>query len=144
MNRRLRWALIITGAVLLVCVGGPFAATFPQRSAFLARQEPGACALVARTSPFGGVTGCIDLGRRTPPLYGAGHVFLMLETGTGPAVVRLDYTGTDDESYHTTAVEVPTWEAPGVSHDTVVRLQTGIDGRGGLKARPWAVYPAPN
>lgn len=142
--RRLWISLAAAAAVALVCVGGTYAVGFPQRSAFLARQEPRACGLVARSSPFGEVTGCILLGRRTPPLSGPGHVFLLLETGTGPAVVRVDYSGTDDNSYTAKAVEVPTWEAPGISHETGDRIKTGIDGRGGLKTAPWAVYPAPN
>jgi hypothetical protein len=132
----------VAAAVVLVCGGGPFALTFPQRSAFLARQEPQACGLVARTSPFGDVTNCIDLGRRTPPLPTAGHVFLLLETTSGPAVVRVDYVGTGDETFRATAVEVPPWESPGISHDTAERLKTGTDGRGGLKTQPWAVHPA--
>jgi hypothetical protein len=143
MNR-LGWALSAAAATLLVCVGGLFAAEFPQRSSFLARHEPGACGLVARSSPFGQVTSCIDLGRRTPPLPSDGHVFLLLETATGPAVVRVDYSGTGDTTYHASAVEVPTWESPGISHDTDVRIKTGIDGRGGLKTQPWAVFPIPN
>jgi hypothetical protein len=143
MNR-LRWALVAAAAAVLVCVGGPFAATFPQRSSFLADQQPKACGLITRSSPYGEVSGCIELGRRTPPLPGPGHVFLLLETGTGPAVVRIDYTGTDDATFRATAVEVPTWESPGISHETSERLKTGIDGRGGLKATPWAVHPTPS
>lgn len=140
---RLRWVLVAGAAVVLVCGAGPFAVTFPQRSSFLARQEPRACGLIAQASPFGGVSSCIDLGRRTPPLPAPGHVFLLLETGTGPAVVRIDYAGTDDKDFRATAVEVPTWESPGISHETGDRLKTGIDGRGGLKSEPWAVYPLP-
>ncbi|MEV8511844.1 hypothetical protein [Dactylosporangium sp. NPDC051484] len=141
MNR-LGWAIGAAAAAVLVCVGGPFALGFPQRSAFLARQEPQACGLIARSSPFGEVTSCIDLGRRTPPLPADGQVFLLLETGTGTAVVRVDYSGTDDEKVRATAVEVPTWQAPGISHETGERIKTGIDGRGGLKTQPWAVHPA--
>ena len=141
MNR-LGVTLGAAAAAVLVCGGGPFAVTFPQRSAFLARQEPHACELVARQSPFGEVSSCIDLGRRTPPLPAAGHVFLLLETATGPAVVRVDYDGTDDQTFRASAVEVPTWESPGISHETGERLKTGTDGRGGLKTQPWTVHPA--
>ncbi|WP_432991268.1 hypothetical protein [Dactylosporangium sp. CA-233914] len=142
MNR-LGWAAVAAGATVLVCVGGAFAVGFPQRSSFLARQERQACSLFARTSPFGEVSSCIDLGRRTPPISGPGHVFLLVETTAGPSVVRIDYRGTDDATFTATAVEVPTNEAPGISHETSERLKTGIDGRGGLKTQPWAVHPAP-
>ncbi|MEV6926320.1 hypothetical protein AB0M46_17735 [Dactylosporangium sp. NPDC051485] len=140
MNR-LGWALSAAGAALVVCGGLPFAVTFPQRSSFLADQEPKACGLVARSSPFGEVTSCIDLGRRTPPLPGDGHVFLLLETAGGTAVVRVDYKGTDEKTFTASAVEVPSWESPGISHETSERMKTGIDGRGGLKTQPWQVHP---
>jgi hypothetical protein len=143
MNR-LGWAATSAAAVLLVCGGGVFAAGFPQRSSFLADQEKQACSLFARSSPFGEVSSCIDLGRRTPPLSGPGHVFLLLETAQGPTVVRIDYRGTDPQKFTASAVEVPTYESPGISHDTGERLKAGVDTRGGLKTAPWAVYPAPN
>jgi hypothetical protein len=143
MNR-LGWAATSAAAVLLVCGGGVFATGFPQRSSFLADQEKQACSLFARSSPFGEVTSCIDLGRRTPPITGPGHVFLLLETAQGPTVVRIDYSGTDSEKFTATAVEVPTYESPGISHDTGERLKTSVDTRGGLKTAPWAVYPVPN
>jgi hypothetical protein len=139
MNR-LGWAAATAAAVVLVCGGGPLAVGYPQRSSFLAGQEQQACALFARSSPFGEVSSCIDLGRRTP-LYGEGHVFLLLETVQGPTVVRIDYDGTDKERFAATAVEVPTYESPGISHDTSERLKTGIDSRGGLKTTPWKVFP---
>jgi hypothetical protein len=137
----LRWRLIAAAAIVVVCVVGVFAAAFPQRSAFLARQAPKACELFAPASPFGEVTSCIVLSRRTPPVADPGHVFLLLETATGPAVVRIDYDGRDDAHVRATAVEVPTWESPGISHDTGERIKTGIDGRGGLKTAAWAVAP---
>ncbi|MEU7867617.1 hypothetical protein [Dactylosporangium sp. NPDC049140] len=140
MNR-LGWAASAAAAVVLVCGGGPFAVGFPQRSSFLADQEPQACSLFARSSPFGEVSSCIDLGRRTPPLSGPGHVFLLLETVQGPTVVRIDYEGTGKETFTATAVEVPTYEAPGISHETGERLKTGIDSRGGLRTAPWKVHP---
>ncbi|WP_433615899.1 hypothetical protein ACQP2P_13070 [Dactylosporangium sp. CA-139114] len=143
MNR-LGWAVTAAAAVVLVCGGGPFAVGFPQRSSFLADQERQACSLFARSSPFGEVTSCIDLGRRTPPISGPGHVFLLLETAQGPAVVRIDYEGTDRQKFTASAVEVPTYESPGISHETGERLKTGIDSRGGLKTKPWAVYPVPS
>jgi hypothetical protein len=141
MNR-LGWATATAAAVVLVCGGGPFAVGFPQRSSFLADQEKQACTLFARTSPFGEVTSCIDLGRRTPPVSGPGHVFLLLETVQGPTVVRIDYSGTDKQKFTASAVEVPTYEAPGISHETGERLKTGTDSRGGLKSTPWKVHPA--
>ncbi|WP_433047448.1 hypothetical protein [Dactylosporangium sp. CS-033363] len=141
MNR-LGWTVTTAAAVVLVCGGGAFAVGFPQRSSFLADQERQACSLFAKTSPFGEVNSCIDLGRRTPPISGPGHVFLLLETVQGPTVVRIDYSGTDSEQFTATAVEVPTYESPGISHETSERLKTGIDSRGGLKTSPWKVYPA--
>ncbi|GAA3451901.1 hypothetical protein [Dactylosporangium matsuzakiense] len=142
MNR-LGWAAVTAAAVVLVCGGGPFAVGFPQRSSFLADQEQQACALFAQSSPYGQVSSCIDLGRRTPPLAGPGHVFLLVETVQGPAVVRLDYKGTDRQKFTATAVEVPTFESPGISHETSERLKTGMDSRGGIKSAPWTVYPVP-
>jgi hypothetical protein len=141
MNPLRWWLLGGVGALVVVCTLGVVAVGLPQRSSFLARQAPHACELAARDSPFGEVTNCILLSRRTPPLSGPGHVFLLLETGTGPTVLRLDYTGTDERDFKVSAVEVPTWESPGISHDTGERIKTGIDQRGGLKTSPWAINP---
>ncbi|WP_238016723.1 hypothetical protein KZZ52_19585 [Dactylosporangium sp. AC04546] len=141
---RLRWWSIGAGAAVVVAVAFVFGLGLPRRSAFLAREAPNACALMAEgASPFGGASVCTPLGRRTPPLGNPdGQVFLLLETSTGPAAVRIDYTRTDSADYTATAVEIPTWEAPGISHDTAERIKEGINQRGGLKTTPWVVHGA--
>ncbi|GGM73456.1 hypothetical protein ACFFX1_47365 [Dactylosporangium sucinum] len=143
--KRLRWWSVVAVAAVVVAVASVFALDLPGRTAFLAREAPKACELMAQgASPFGGASVCTPLGRHTPPLGNPdGQVFLLLETSTGPAAVRIDYTDTGSGDYTATAVEVPTWEAPGISHDTAERIKEGINQRGGLKTVPWAVHGAP-
>jgi hypothetical protein len=141
MNR-LRWWVGVAVAAVVVAVLSLYALGFPQRSSFLAGEEPKACELIARDSPFGSVTACTHLGRRTPVFaHPDGNVFLLLETDTGPAAVRIDYDDTTAGGrFVAHAVEVPTWEAPGISHETGERIKDAINQRGGLKTDDWAVH----
>jgi hypothetical protein len=138
---RLWWCCGVVGAAAVVAVLGVYALGLPQRSAFLAREEPNACGLVSNESPFGAVTACTRLGRRTPPFaHPDATVFLLLETDTGPAAVRIDYRNIrKPRGFTARAVEVPTYEAPGISHETGERIQTAVDQRGGLHTDGWTI-----
>ncbi|GAA2642045.1 hypothetical protein GCM10010399_89910 [Dactylosporangium fulvum] len=139
MNR-LRWWAGAAVATVVLAVVAVYALGIPRRSAFVAREAPKACDLVTRDSPLGAVNGCTPLGRRTPPLGDPeGTVFLLLETERGPAAVRIDYSDTGRRPFTARAVEIPTWEAPGISHDTAERLKEAVNQRGGLQTRPWTV-----
>ncbi|UWZ34083.1 hypothetical protein Drose_22815 [Dactylosporangium roseum] len=139
MNR-LRWWAGAAVATVVLAVVAVFALGVPRRSAFLAREAPKACDLVTRDGPFGAVNVCTPLGRRTPPLgTPEGTAFLFLETERGPAVVRIDYSETGRQPFTARAVEIPAWEAPGISHDTAQRLKEAVNQRGGLRTQPWTV-----
>ncbi|GAA3207076.1 hypothetical protein ACFO1B_19585 [Dactylosporangium siamense] len=149
MNRLWWWSGGIVG-VLVVVVGYLVATGFPGRSDALAARQPGTCALLTggpegttgQSTPYGAITSCQMLGRRTT-LSGDpdGTVFVMLETDRGPVTMRVEYNGEGD-AYTADAVEIPSWLAPGISGDTANRLKDGINQRGGLRAEPWRVHPA--
>jgi hypothetical protein len=140
--KRLWWWCGAVAVVALVC--GVGAVRLAQRSAFLAWVQPGVCELVTGGSPFGGVTSCLRLGRRTPPFGGPyGTVFALLETDAGTVAVRVDYhrAGGGDR-FTAEAVELPVHRTPGISPDpTGKRLQEAIDRRGGVRLAGWPVRP---
>jgi hypothetical protein len=149
MNRLWWWSGGIVG-VLVVVVGYLVATGFPGRSDALAVRQPGTCALLTggpegttgRSTPYGAITSCQMLGRRTT-LSGDpdGTVFVMLETDQGPVTLRVEYDG-DGDAYTADAIEIPSWLAPGISGDTANRLKEAITKRGGMRAEPWRVRPA--
>jgi len=143
MNR-LRWWVGVVVAAVVAVVGLVYAVGLPQRSSFLAREEPKACALASGESPFGNVVSCLLLGRRTPPFaHPDGTVFVLLETDSGPAAVRIDYTGTrNGQRFVAHAVEVQPWAVPGISHETSERIKEAITARGGLHSNDWSVHRA--
>ncbi|MET7424757.1 hypothetical protein [Dactylosporangium sp. NPDC005555] len=149
MNRLWWWCGGIVG-VLVVVTGYLVATGFPGRSDALAARQPGTCTLLtggpagttAQGTPYGAVTSCINLGRRTT-LAGDpdGTVFVMLETDRGPVALRVEYTG-DGDAFTADAVEIPPYLAPGISGDTSNRIKDGMNQRGGLNVTPWRVHPA--
>jgi hypothetical protein len=147
MNRLWWWGGGVLGAVVVV-TGYLVGTGFPARSDALAGRQPGACALVSggasgtagQSGPFGAVTSCINLGRRTPPGGDPdGTVFVLVESDRGPVALRIEYTG-DGDAYRADAVEIPAYLAPGISGDTANRIRDGINQRGGLNATPWRVH----
>ncbi|WP_326999991.1 hypothetical protein OHA72_33285 [Dactylosporangium sp. NBC_01737] len=148
MNRLWWWCGGVAG-VLVVVVGYLVATGFPGRSDALAARQPGTCTLLtggpegttAGNSPYGAVTSCMMLGRRTT-LAGDpdGTVFVVLETDRGPVALRVEYTGGGD-AYTADAIEIPPYLAPGISADLGNRIKDGINQRGGQRAEPWRVHP---
>lgn len=147
--RRLWWWLGGVGGALIVVAGFLVATGFPGRSDALAARQPGTCALLAggpagttgQRTPYGAITSCLMLGRRTPPAGRPdGTVFVLVETDQGPVALRVEYNG-DGDAYTADAVEIPAWLAPGISADTGNRIKDGINQRGGVRAQPWRVRP---
>lgn len=150
MKRLWWWCGAVLG-VAVVVAGSLVATGFPGRSDFLARQQPGACRLITggaapgttvQTAPYGAITSCLVLGRRTD-LSAApdGAVFVLAETDHGVVALRIDYRGTG-AGFTADAVEVPQYRAPGISGDTANRIKDAVNQRGGLHTAPWQVHPA--
>jgi hypothetical protein len=147
--KRLWWWCGGVAGVLVVVVGYLVATGFPGRSDALAARQSGTCALLTggaegttgRSTPYGAVTSCMMLGRRTT-LAGDpdGTVFVVLETDRGPVALRVEYTGEGD-AYTADAVEIQPYLAPGISADLGNRIKDGINQRGGLRGEPWRVRP---
>lgn len=147
--RRLWWWLGGVAGVLVVVVGYLVATGFPARSDTLAERQAGTCALLtggapgttAQGTPYGAVTSCMMLGRRTT-LSGDpdGTVFVVVETDRGPVALRVEYDGAGD-GYTADAVEIRPYLAPGISADTGNRIKDGINQRGGVRTEPWRVHP---
>lgn len=148
MKRHWWWLGGVAG-VLVVVVGYLVATGFPARSDALAGRQAGTCALLtggppgttAQGTPFGAITSCMMLGRRTT-LSGDpdGTVFVVVETDRGPVALRVEYNG-DGDAYTADAVEIPPYLAPGISADTGNRIKDGVNQRGGLRPEPWRVHP---
>ena len=147
MNRLWWWLGGVVGVVVVV-TGYLLATDFPGRSDALAAHQPGTCELLTggpagttgQSTPFGAVTSCMMLGRRTPPGGDPdGTVFVVLETERGPVALRVEYNG-EGAAYTADAVEIPAYLAPGISGDLANRIKDGINQRGGLRAEPWRVH----
>jgi hypothetical protein len=147
--KRLWWWCGGAAVVLVVVVGYLVATGFPGRSDALAARQAGTCTLLtggpdgttARSTPYGTVTSCMMLGRRTT-LSGDpdGTVFVVVETDRGPVAFRVEYDG-DGEAYTADAVEIQPALAPGISAELGNRIKDGINQRGGLRAERWRVHP---
>jgi hypothetical protein len=91
--------------------------------------------------PYGAVYACRVLDV-VVPLFGDIDVSynVLLETDTGPAVLRMDYFNTDaGRQYVTWGTELEPAGA-GLSGDEVARVRRAITDRGGRLPTPWIVH----
>jgi hypothetical protein len=91
--------------------------------------------------PYGAVYSCRVLDR-TVHLFAevAVSYVLVLETDTGPVLVRLDYTNINHgRQYFANATELSPTDADLSDADTA-RIDQAIQARGGRKPTPWTVH----
>jgi len=143
LGRHWRWSLgclIVAGTVASMLIIGPGSGAFAGHG----------CAEVPLSvspdatdmqEPYGTVTSCREL-RRTGYWFAGGKtsVYLLLETGSGPVAVRVDYLYTGSgRAFTAVAVELPADRAPLNATDTR-RVEAATAARGGVRTQSWTLH----